>query len=85
MERMWTGEVSMKYPEKWIVLVNISREKNPDIKCDAGKVIGDVYLITQNKDEAYDTAIAVRGKMGKTTVVEGFNPHQSELGGLYRV
>ena len=85
MERMWTSDVSMKYPEKWIVLVNIIREIDSNIEGDAGKVIGDVYLVTERKDEAYDTAISMRGKMGKTTVVKGYNPYQSELGGLFKV
>ena len=61
---------------KWIVAVNISwGEKN--------KVFGDIYLVTSDKYEAYNTADGLRkaGNMGKVSITEGFN-ETPQIGGL---
>ena len=74
MERMWTEDAKMKYPKQWIVLVNANREKG-------NKVVGDVFLVTDDVDEAYDKAIALGDSMGNNIVIEGFNDTR-RLGGL---
>ena len=73
MERMWSREVSMKYPKQWIVLVNLCWENN--------KVMGDIYFITPNKNEAYAKAKEIGDSMGKNMVVEGFDD-TPQIGGL---
>ena len=74
MERMWSGEVSMKYPKQWIVLVNLSWEKN-------NRVMGDIYYITASKKEAYAKAKELGDSMGDNMVVEGFDD-TPQIGGL---
>jgi len=76
MEKIWWGEVKMKYPEQWIVMVNLE----DDIK--TRKTMGEVYFISSDEDEAYEKAIALGDSMGKNMVVRGHNPYQSEIGGL---
>jgi hypothetical protein len=76
MERMWSGDASMKYPKQWIVMVNI--EDDPA----TNKDIGDIYLVTPNKDEAYNQAIALGRSMGRRLVMEGFND-SPQIGGLW--
>ncbi|MDR0248120.1 MAG: hypothetical protein LBI44_00430 [Oscillospiraceae bacterium] len=68
MERMWVLEASMKYPKQWLVAVNTSWE--PD-----NKVMGDIFLVTPSKDEAYDKAMALQngGEMGDIMVMEGYD------------
>jgi len=65
----------MKYPKQWIVMVNLTDEPKTN------KAIGEIYLITQDKDEAYEKAIALGRSMGKKTVFEGFND-TPQIGGL---
>ena len=67
MERMWTGDAMMKYPKQWVVLVNIIRDKQTH------KAIGDVYLVTPDKKEAYAKAMALGDTLGISSVVEGFD------------
>ena len=81
MDRMWTEEAYMKYQKQWIVMVNLTDEKEDD---GAYKTIGDVYLVTSNKKEAYDKAIALGGTMGENTVVPGFDD-TPEIGGLWNL
>ena len=76
MERLWLADARLKYPMKWIVAVNISwGEKN--------KLFGDIYLVTSDKHEAYNTAVELRklGNMGKVSITEGFND-APQIGGL---
>jgi len=73
MKRMWSGDAKMKFPRKWIVLVNLSDEEN--------KTFGDVYLITSDKDEAYKKAIELGDDLGSKMIVEGFND-TPQIGGL---
>ncbi|MDR0249493.1 MAG: hypothetical protein LBI44_07590 [Oscillospiraceae bacterium] len=72
MERMWVLEASMKYPKQWLVAVNLVWE--PD-----NKLIGDVFMVTPDKKEAYDKVMELicTGEMGKVMVVEGYDdtPH----------
>ena len=74
-ERMWSAEAKNKYPKQWIVMVNLNWEPN-------NKLVGDVYLVTPEKKEAYSTAKALGDTMGKKMVVEGFND-TPQIGGLY--
>jgi hypothetical protein len=66
MERMWSGDAEMKYPKQWIVMVNISTEPN-------NRAVGDIFLVTPDKKEAYAKAKEVGDSMGKQLVFEGFN------------
>ncbi|MCL2087687.1 MAG: hypothetical protein FWH05_08870 [Oscillospiraceae bacterium] len=75
MERLWYGEAKMKYPKKWIVMVNIEDEPKTN------KGYGDIYLVTPNKKEAYDKAIALGNSMGRNMVIEGFDD-TPQIGGL---
>ena len=75
MERMWRADAKKKYPMQWIVMVNLTTESS-------NKTIGDIYLVTPNKKEAYDTAKALGDTMGKKMVIEGFND-TPQIGGLY--
>ena len=75
MERMWSGDAKMKYPKQWVVMVNIADEKKTN------KAIGDVYLVTSDKKEAYSVAIALGDSMGETMIVEGFND-SPQIGGF---
>jgi len=78
MERMWLGLARKKYPKQWIVAVNVTYgEKN--------KAYGDIYLLTPDKDTAYQKVIELRksGEMGKVAVSEGFND-KPQIGGLFR-
>jgi len=75
LERLWLGEARLKYPNKWIVAVNVKWEE----KC---KAIGDIFLITPDADFAYKKAIELKksGKMGKVAVTgDDDTPH---VGGL---
>jgi len=74
MEKVWSEEVFMKYQKQWIVMVNLSTEPK-------NKTIGDVLLVTPNKDEAYAKAKELGDSMGGTLVFEGFND-TPQIGGL---
>ena len=73
-ERMWYGDVKMKYPKQWIVFVNISHEPK-------NRAIGNVYLVTPDRAKAYETAISLGNSMGNLMVIEGFND-TPQIGGL---
>lgn len=75
MERLWCSEASMKYPKQWVILVNM--EDDPKTH----KGYGDVFLVTPDKDEAYDKAVALGDSMGRRMVVEGFND-TPQIGGF---
>jgi hypothetical protein len=74
MERLWFGDVKMKYPKQWIVFVNISHEPK-------NRAIGDVYLVTSDRAKAYETAKSLGKSMGSLMVVEGFND-TPQIGGF---
>jgi mRNA interferase MazF len=76
MEKIWTGEVRIKYPLQWIVMVNLSHEKK------GCKTMGEVYFVTSDQDEAYAKAKELGDTMGENMVIRGHNPYQSEIGGL---
>lgn len=76
MERLWLGEARKKYPNQWIIAVNIVYdEKN--------KAYGDIYFVTSDKDEAYSKAFELKtaGNMGKVSVTEGVSD-VPQIGGL---
>jgi hypothetical protein len=76
MERMWVLEASHKYPKQWLVAVNLAMEPK-------NKVIGDIFLVTQDKKEAYAKAKEIRGNgdMGDVMVVEGYDD-TPQIGGF---
>jgi len=76
MERMWLGDARKKYPNMWIVAVNIMYgEKN--------KAFGDIFLVTSSKGEAYSKASELKksGAVGKVSVTEG-QSDAPQIGGL---
>jgi len=73
-ERMWYGDVKMKYPKQWIVFVNISHEPK-------NRAIGNVYLVTPVRAKAHETAISLGNSMGSLMVIQGFND-TPQIGGL---
>ena len=75
MERLWTGDVQMKYPKQWIVMVNLDYDKQTH------KSMGEVHFVTPDADEAYEKAIALGDNMGKITVFKGFDD-TPQIGGL---
>jgi hypothetical protein len=77
MERMWVAEAKMKYPKQWLVAVNLVWEPN-------NKVIGDIFLVTPDEDEARSKLRELRksGSMGKVMVLEGYND-APQIGGLW--
>ncbi|MCL2087831.1 MAG: hypothetical protein FWH05_09615 [Oscillospiraceae bacterium] len=75
MERLWCGEAGMKYPKQWLVMVNLFDEPKTN------KVIGDILLVTSNKNEAYAKSKALGDSMGRKIVFEGFND-TPQIGGL---
>ena len=75
MERMWSGEAMMKYPMQWVVMVNIEDEPVTN------KSIGDIFLVTPSKKEAYAKVKEIGKTMGDSMVVEGFNS-TPQIGGL---
>ena len=77
MEKIWTSEAAMKYPEKWIVMVNL--EESKEIR----KAMGEVYFVTSDQREAYAKDRELGDSMGKTIVIAGHNQSQSEVGGLW--
>jgi hypothetical protein len=76
MERMWTQEAAHKYPKQWLVAVNITWEPG-------SKSIGDIFMITPNKAEAYDKVMELRnsGDMCEVAVVRGYDD-TPQIGGL---
>jgi len=75
MERMWRADAKKKYPKQWIVMVNLSSDQN-------NKTFGDIYLVTSDRNEAYNIAKKIGDTMGKKMVIEGFND-TPQIGGLY--
>jgi hypothetical protein len=76
MERMWVREAAHQYPKQWLVAVNLAYEPG-------NKVIGDVFLVTPDKKEAYAKAKEIRstGEMGDVMVVAGYDD-TPQIGGL---
>ena len=74
-EKIWTAEASMQYPKQWVVLVDIENDRKTH------KVMGVVHLVTPDKKEAYEKAKSLKGVMGKTMVIEGFDD-TPQIGGL---
>jgi uncharacterized protein YfaP (DUF2135 family) len=77
MERMWTQEAAHKYPKQWLVAVNLVWEQP------GNRLIGDIFMVTPNKDEAYrkEMELINSGDMGEVTVVEGYDD-TPQIGGL---
>ncbi|MCL2223730.1 MAG: hypothetical protein FWB96_02045 [Defluviitaleaceae bacterium] len=75
VEKIWSEEAYMKYPKQWIVFV--------EMECDpeTHKHMGIVHLVTSDKDEAYETELALGRSMGNSVVMEGFND-TPQIGGL---
>jgi hypothetical protein len=78
MERLWTREASMKYPRQWIVMVHLEDDRITH------RSMGDVYLVTNDKIEAYKIAKELGDAMGTKMVVPGFDD-TPQIGGLIQV
>jgi nitrous oxide reductase len=80
MERMWSGDASMKYQKQWIVMVNVTDEPD-EIESKAYKTMGDIYLVTPDADEAYAKAKELGDSMGESFVFQGFDD-TPRIGGI---
>jgi hypothetical protein len=78
-ERVWTGDVRMEYPQKWIVMVNLGWDPTTT----ASKMLGEVYAVMDSRDEAFEMLMNLGDSLGKTMVVTGHDP-RPQIGGLYR-
>jgi hypothetical protein len=78
MERMWVLEAAHKYPKQWFVAVNLSWEPE-------SVLIGDIYLVTPDKGEAFTKfkELKDKGDMGEVSVFEGYDD-TPQIGGLAR-
>ena len=81
MERMYIGEVEIKYPDKWIIAVNLGRDKPDD------KLYGDIYMVTDSMDEALDkeSELSTGGHGWDVEIWHNGKPVQCHIGGLWRV
>ncbi|MCL2015997.1 MAG: hypothetical protein FWG68_07085 [Defluviitaleaceae bacterium] len=79
LERMWTLRASMKYPRKWIVMVNI--DWGTDLQTQ-NKRMGDVYAVTDTPEEAGKIMNSLGDTMGETTVIDG-DDDMIHVGGYY--
>ena len=75
LNKIWSEEAYMQYPKQWIVFV--------EMECDpeTHKYMGIVHLVTDSKDEAYETEMALGRSRGNSAVMEGFND-TPQIGGL---
>ncbi|MDR2167903.1 MAG: hypothetical protein LBE35_08670 [Clostridiales bacterium] len=76
-ERVWTQEVMMRYPKKWIVMVNVDWDGTG-----RNMLFGSIYAIKDTWDEAFDLKKSLEGSMEKVSIVEGYND-MPQIGGLY--
>ncbi|MDR0220245.1 MAG: hypothetical protein LBI54_02440 [Lachnospiraceae bacterium] len=76
MERMWVREAAHKYPKQWFVAVNLAWEPK-------NKLIGDIYLVTSDKADAFAKfeELKDKGEMGEVSVFEGFDD-TPQIGGF---
>jgi hypothetical protein len=77
MERMWVQTAAHKYPKQWLVAVNLVCEQP------GNRLIGDIFMVTDDEDEAYDKVMELRerGEMGEVMVVDGYDD-TPQIGGL---
>ncbi|MCL2086846.1 MAG: hypothetical protein FWH05_04540 [Oscillospiraceae bacterium] len=78
MERMSLGAISMKYPKKWVIAVNVAWEEN--------RLCGEVYKILEDSKEAIriEKELDNKGEMGRVAAVEGYDD-TPRIGGLFVV
>jgi len=76
-EKVWDGDVIMKYPKQWIVFVDSEYDK------ETNKYMGRVHLVTPSKKEAYAEAMRIGDSMGVNGVLEGFNDTR-EISSIWR-
>jgi hypothetical protein len=79
MERMWSGDARMKYPKQWIIMVNVEDELETETK--AYKTVGDIFLVTPDKNEAYNKVEELGESMGESFVFKGFDD-TPRIGGI---
>ena len=77
MQRVLATEVTMMYPKQWILLVNSRKE--PERHCPSGEI----YLISDSRDEIHTERCKIGNTLGDTLVVEGFDD-TPRIGGLLR-
>ncbi|MCL2169035.1 MAG: hypothetical protein FWB74_03310 [Defluviitaleaceae bacterium] len=75
-KKQWSGDIAAKYPEKWIVMVEVEYDY------DTNKHMGYVHFVTDNEKEAYDECQRIGDTMGVAFVEEGIIPYQWQVGGL---
>jgi hypothetical protein len=79
MERMWILDALVDNPHNWLVATNVSREPK-------GVVIGDIFLLTRDKEEAYAKLNELKGRddMGEVILMPPYDDTPT-LGGLTTV
>ena len=87
VQRDFIGEISHKYPKKWIVVTNLGEETRHEILDDGKKIklkysVGDVYFVANSYDEAWDTFGRLGDKKNRAMVLEGFND-TPQIGGVF--
>ena len=76
MERVWGLEIAMKFPRKFIILVNADWADDG-----SGKMMGDFYDVKDTHDEALILKKSLGDSMGDVSIVEGFDD-SPQIGGL---
>ena len=68
MERVWLNELIMLYPKRWIVAVNVKKEKS-------NKLYVEAYKIVDTQDEALSLRdiLEQKQKCGRVEIVKGFD------------
>jgi len=75
MQRVPFVDLPMMYPKQWILLVNLQKE--PTRHCSSGEV----YWVSEQKDEIHAERRRLGDAMGRTMIVEGFDD-TPRIGGL---
>jgi len=78
-ERIWEGLAAQRYPKKWIVMVNCGWDPNGKTR-----MLGELYKVFDEQDEAYDLAINLDKQGSRAMVVEGVPTEPSEISSIFR-
>ena len=70
-ERIWTQEVMMMYPKKWIVMINLGWD--PAAK-NQNKKLGEVYAVVDTRDEARKIVKSFGEDYEDVCIVPGYDP-----------
>ena len=76
MDRVWTSELTMEFPRKFIIFVNTDWAKDG-----SGKMMGDFYDVKDTHDEALELKKSLGDSMGDVSIFEGFDD-SPQIGGF---